>query len=206
MVALQRAAQKNEYPFEIVLVATDKPDAEGIKKAKKYNLKCEVIDGKKNEFEDILHQVIAEAKADYICLAGFMRILSAEFVNKWERKIINIHPSLLPKFPGLNTHKRALEAKEKIHGCTVHYVTAELDAGDKILHKTIDIEKEKCAKKVAKKVLREEHQLYPKALKKVISEEPKIPPIIKILTQCGLWYHENQRHHAEPWNQNLSKC
>lgn len=171
MMALYQAWQNDSLPYEIVLTITDNENAPGIEKVQKLGLPCIVIG--KNNFETKLHKAILNSKAQYICLAGFMKILSPEFVKKWPNKIINIHPSLLPKFKGLNTHKRALQANEKIHGCTVHFVNEKLDDGEIIMQKKIAIEKNDCEKTLAKKVLAMEHIIYPQALNSLIKKDIK---------------------------------
>ena len=108
-------------------------------------------------------------KVHLICLAGFMKILSKNFIKRFDGKIINIHPSLLPKYKGLNTHERVIKNKEKFSGCTVHYVTSKLDSGKIILQKKVKIFKNDTVKTLAKKVLQKEHVLFPKAIKKILS-------------------------------------
>jgi formyltetrahydrofolate-dependent phosphoribosylglycinamide formyltransferase len=112
---------------------------------------------------------LKEKKIKIICLAGFMRILSADFIKKFKGKILNIHPSLLPKYKGLNTHKRALKNKEKYSGCTVHFVNSKLDAGKIILQKRVRVYKDDKPETLAKRILKQEHKIYPLALNKLIS-------------------------------------
>jgi len=113
--------------------------------------------------------MINKKNIKFICLAGFMKILSKNFIKKFKGKIVNIHPSLLPKYKGLNTHKRALKNKEKFAGCTVHYVTIKLDSGKIILQKKVKIKKKDTVNSLKKKVLKKEHQLYPSAIRKIFS-------------------------------------
>ena len=119
--------------------------------------------------EKIILIELKKNKIDLVCLAGFMKILSKSFIKKFKGKIMNIHPSLLPKYKGLNTHQRTINNKEKYSGCTVHYVNSRLDSGKIILQKKVKILKTDTSKKLAKKILKQEHILYPKALKKVLT-------------------------------------
>ncbi len=132
MAALLYAAKQSDCPYEIILVASNNPNAAGLKLAAAEGIPTFVHPHKgmtREAHDAIMHDAILTAKADYVALAGYMRILSADFVRKWEGKMINIHPSLLPKYKGLHTHERALEARDSHAGCTVHLVTAELDDG-----------------------------------------------------------------------------
>ena len=162
----------NDIGIKIDCVISNKKNAYGIERAKKNNIKTEIIENNKFEskfqFEQKLAEIINKIKPTLIILAGFMYILSAGFINQFKDKIINIHPSLLPKFKGLNTHKRALEAGEKMHGASVHFVTNQVDSGRIIMQKSIKIEKNDDFKTLAKKVLIEEHILYPLAIKKIL--------------------------------------
>ena len=171
MVALTRAAQEKTFPAEISLVISNNPEALGLQKAADLGIQVYAMDHKsfKNrvDFDLALHAILQENNIELICCAGFMRILSPEFVHKWPDRILNIHPSLLPKYKGLNTHRRALEANDKVHGCTVHYVNQELDGGDVILQREFTISPNDTEDSLANKVLALEHPLYVKALKKV---------------------------------------
>jgi len=141
-----------------------------LKFAKKFIVPFEILNykNKKNaEAKSLRYLKLNNIKI--ICLAGFMKILSATFVKSYKGKIINIHPSLLPKYKGLNTHQRVLDNNEKFSGCTVHYVNTKLDSGKKILQKKVKINKDDNAKILAKRILRQEHKIYPLALNKVIS-------------------------------------
>ena len=156
--------------YTIKYVFSDKKNAGGLKFAKKFKIPFEILNykNKKNaEAKSLKYLKLNNIKI--ICLAGFMKILSATFIKRYRGKIINIHPSLLPKYKGLNTHQRVLENNEKYSGCTVHFVNAKLDAGKKILQKKIKINKNDNAKILAKRVLGQEHKIYPLALNKVIS-------------------------------------
>ncbi len=160
---------KKKSKYEIKLVISNKATAKGLKYAKKFKVKKKIINylNKKNAEEIILVE-LKKNNIDLICLAGFMKILSKNLIKKFNGKIINIHPSLLPKYKGLNTHQRAIDNKEKYSGCTVHYVNSRLDSGKIILQKKIRILKTDTSSKLAKRILKQEHILYPKALKKVL--------------------------------------
>ena len=171
MVALTKAAQAKDYPAGIVLVISNTPSAEGLDKAKELGVTAMPIDHKqfssRRKFEAALDAVLREANVELVCCAGFMRVLTPWFVNRWEHRLLNIHPSLLPKYKGLNTHQRAIDAGDKTHGCTVHYVTAELDGGATILQHSIDIKPSDTAESLAQRLLPYEQDLYPKALEAV---------------------------------------
>jgi len=161
---------KKHSKFKIKLVVSNNSNAKGLEYAKKFKIKKKIINYKnlKNSEIRILNDLNKE-NINIICLAGFMRILTANFIKKFKGKIINIHPSLLPKYKGLNTHQRALDNKEKYSGCTVHFVNSKLDAGKIILQKKVKIYKNDTSKKLSKRILKQEHLLYPKALEKIIS-------------------------------------
>jgi phosphoribosylglycinamide formyltransferase-1 len=161
---------KKKSKFKINLVVSNNSNARGLKYAKKFKIKKKIINYKNliNSEIRILNDLYKE-NINIICLAGFMRILTANFIKKFRGKIINIHPSLLPKYKGLNTHQRALDNKEKYSGCTVHFVNSKLDAGKIILQKKVKIFKNDTSEKLSKRILKQEHLLYPKALEKIIS-------------------------------------
>ena len=165
---LDSLKKKSEY--EIKLVISNKATAKGLKYARKFKIKKKIINylHKKNAEKIILIE-LKKNKIDLICLAGFMKILSKSFIKKFKGKIMNIHPSLLPKYKGLNTHQRTINNKEKYSGCTVHYVNSKLDSGKIILQKKVKILKTDTSSSLAKKILKQEHILYPKALKKVLT-------------------------------------
>ncbi len=160
---------KKRSEYKIKLVISNKATAKGLLYARKFKIKKKIINylNKKNAEKTILSE-LKKNKIDLICLAGFMKILSKNLIKKFKGKIINIHPSLLPKYKGLNTHQRAINNNEKYSGCTVHYVNSRLDSGKIILQKKVKILKTDTSKKLAKKILKQEHILYPKALKKVL--------------------------------------
>jgi phosphoribosylglycinamide formyltransferase-1 len=161
---------KKQSKFKIKLVVSNNSNAKGLEYAKKFKIKKKIINYKNltNSEMHILNDLSKE-KINIICLAGFMRILTANFIKKFKGKIINIHPSLLPKYKGLNTHQRALDNKEKYSGCTVHFVNSKLDDGKIILQKKVKIFKNDTSEKLSKRILKQEHLLYPKALEKIIA-------------------------------------
>ena len=161
---------KKPSPIKIEFVFSNNKKAVGLKyaKAKEINTLC--YNNKKTPiFENYLLEVLKKKKIRFICLAGFMKILSSDFIKKFKGKIINIHPSLLPKYKGLNTHSRVIKNKENYTGCTVHFVNSKLDSGKIILQKKIKIKKNENAKNLAKRVLLQEHKIYPKAIMKIFS-------------------------------------
>ena len=160
---------KNKSKYEIKLVISNKSTAKGLKYARKFKIKKKIINylNKKNAEKTILVE-LKNNKIDLVCLAGFMKVLSNNLIKSFRGKIINIHPSLLPKYKGLNTHQRALNNREKYSGCTVHYINSKLDSGKIILQKKVKIFKNDTCDKLTKRVLRQEHLLYPRALKKIL--------------------------------------
>jgi phosphoribosylglycinamide formyltransferase-1 len=171
MVALTEAAQSPDYPADIALVISNVPSAAGLQKARDLGVTAMAIDHteftSRRTFEKALHKALQDAEIELICCAGFMRVLSPWFCGQWEGRLLNIQPSLLPKYKGLNTHQRALDAGDTEHGCTVHHVTAELDAGLIILQHFIAIRAEDDSDSLASRLLPLEQALYVKALKKV---------------------------------------
>ncbi len=154
--------------FRIYLVLSNKQNAKGLEFAKRNKIKNYVIDKKLLIFENKALKLTKKFKIKIICLAGFMRILSPNFLKKIKIPVINIHPSLLPKLKGLNTHERAIKAKHKYSGCTIHYVSEKLDSGKIILQKKIKIMKSDTPKKLAKKILKLEHKAYSEAVESII--------------------------------------
>ncbi len=161
---LIKYSKKNNTNWKIKLVISNKKEAKGLIYAKKNKILNYAIEKKKPRFEKKALIYLKKNKINLLCLAGFMRILSKEFIQKCKFEIINIHPSLLPKYKGLNTHERALQAGDKYAGSTVHYVTAKLDSGKKILQTKVKIFKTDNPNTLAKKVLNAEHLIYPKAV------------------------------------------
>ncbi|MBR9826629.1 MAG: phosphoribosylglycinamide formyltransferase [Alphaproteobacteria bacterium] len=168
MQAIIEAAKAEDYPAEIVLVASNKPDAPGLKVAEEAGIETEVLDHRdydtREAFEQALDTLIRLYGARIVCLAGFMRILTPFFTEKWRDLLINIHPSLLPAFKGLHTHERALEAGVRLHGCTVHYVRPEMDDGPIIGQAAVPVLHGDTPDTLAARVLEAEHQLYPQCI------------------------------------------
>lgn len=168
MQALIQAAKSPDYPAEIVGVFSNKADAPGLAFASENGVPTVAISHKdypsREAFDAAIDETLSNWNVDYVCLAGFMRIFSTGFAQKWTGRMLNIHPSLLPKFKGLHPHQQALDAGEKVHGCTVHWVTAELDDGPTILQSEIPILPGDTAEILAARTLVEEHRIYPEAL------------------------------------------
>ena len=161
---------KKNSPISIELVISNKKKAIGLKYANKQKIERKIINFiRPKKTEKKILSLLNKRKIKFICLAGFMKILSIDFLKKFNGKVVNIHPSLLPKYKGLDTHKRVLENNEKFSGCTVHYVTTKLDSGKIILKKKVKINKTDTEKILKRKILKEEHRLYPNAIKKIFS-------------------------------------
>lgn len=177
MEALIRAAKTPDYPAEIIGVLSNKADAGGLAFAEAHGIATAVRSHKdfvtREAFDAALDAVLREWRTDIVCLAGFMRVLTPGFVAGWEGRMLNIHPSLLPAFQGLHTHARALEAGVAEHGCTVHFVTAGLDAGPPILTARVPVLPSDTAETLAARVLIEEHRIYPEALAMVARGEAR---------------------------------
>ena len=157
-------------PIHINFVLSNNLSAKGLNFAKKNSIKYKIFNFKnENKDEKKILFYLKKKKINLICLAGFMKILSRNFIKKFKGKILNIHPSLLPKYKGLNTHTRAIENNEKFSGCTVHFVNSKLDSGKIILQKKVKILKDETSDSLARRILKQEHILYPKALIKVLS-------------------------------------
>ena len=168
--SLIKYSNKKNSLIQIVLVISNNTDAPGLKYATKLKIKTFGIKFKsKSNFESQSLKLLKKYNVDVLCLAGFMKILSGSFIKKFSKPILNIHPSLLPKYKGLNTHKRALKNNEKYSGCTVHFVNSKLDSGKIILQKKVKIAKNETESSLAKKILIQEHKLYPKAILKIFS-------------------------------------
>lgn len=169
MTALIEAAKDQSYPAEIVLVVSNVPDAGGLQRAAAEGIETEVVDHRRfpkdrEGFERALQDVLVEHRIEIVCLAGFMRLLTAWFVSRWSGRLLNIHPALLPAFKGLDTHARAIEAKVKEHGATVHFVVPEMDSGPIIAQGSVPVLPDDSEEALAKRVLAVEHRLYPQAL------------------------------------------
>ena len=163
-------SKKKKSPILIDLIISNNLNSKGLKFAKIYKIEKKIIKFKKRTLDEKkLLKILKNRGTNLICLAGFMKILSQKFIKNFKGKILNIHPSLLPKYKGLDTHKRVLVNKEKYTGCTVHFVSSKLDAGKIVVQKRIKIKKNDTPKKIARRVLIEEHKLYPKAILKIFN-------------------------------------
>jgi phosphoribosylglycinamide formyltransferase-1 len=171
--ALIDACAQSDYPARIALVISNKDNAYGLARAKDAGIPTQIIrhsDYPSRElFDAALHAALQESGVELVCLAGFMRVLTADFVRQWEGKMINIHPSLLPSFKGMKTHEVALATGVKIHGCSVHYVTAEMDSGPLIVQAAVLVHEGDTPESLGKRVLTVEHIIYPLALAKLCS-------------------------------------
>jgi phosphoribosylglycinamide formyltransferase 1 len=178
MMALVEAARAADYPAEIVAIISSRPDEAGLAWARAQGLPAQAIDHKafasREAFDDAVHAALTEARVDLIALAGFMRIQSAGFVERWQGRQLNIHPSLLPLFKGLHPHKQALDAGVKISGCTVHFVTEEMDSGPIVAQAAVPVLDGDTPESLAARVLQAEHKLYPQALALVASGRARI--------------------------------
>ena len=168
MAALAKAAATPDFPAQINLVISNIPEAEGLQKAADMGIPVAALDHthfkNRRKFDEEMHKHLLANNIELLCCAGYMRILSPWFVSQWPNKILNIHPSLLPKYKGLNTHQRALDAGDKEHGCTVHFVNEALDDGQIIKQESIDIRADDTAESLENRVLELEHPLYIKSL------------------------------------------
>ena len=178
MMALVEAARATDHPAEIVAIISSRPDAAGLAWARAQGLPAQAIDHKafasREAFDDAVHAALTEARVDLIALAGFMRIQSAGFVERWQGRQLNIHPSLLPLFKGLHPHKQALDAGVKISGCTVHFVTEEMDSGPIVAQAAVPVLEGDTPESLAARILQAEHKLYPQALALVASGRARI--------------------------------
>lgn len=172
MEALIKAAQEENYPADIQLVISNRPKAKGLKKAAALGVEAICIDHRRfearSEFEAALNKTLKAHEIEFVACAGFMRVLGKDFVRAWSGKLINIHPSLLPKYKGLHTHERALEAGDTEHGCTVHWVSEGVDEGRIIAQSSLQLTRPTTADQLEKQVQGLEHRLYPSALKKAL--------------------------------------
>lgn len=171
MVSLIEAARAPDFPAEIALVLSNRPDAGGLALAREAGIEALAIDHKshptREDFERALDAVLRERGIEFVCLAGFMRVLTDWFVERWTGRMINIHPSLLPLFRGTQTHRRALEAGVLVHGCSVHFVVPELDAGPIVAQAAVPVIPGDTEETLAARVLVQEHRLYPLALRMI---------------------------------------
>ena len=168
--SLAKFSKTKISPISINFIVSNNSKAKGLNYAKKFKIKKKVLNFKNKKMsENKLLSILKKNNIEMICLAGFMKILSKNFIKKFKGKILNIHPSLLPKYKGLHTHQRVLKNKEKYSGCTVHFVNSRLDSGKIILQKKVKISRYETKTSLAKKILAHEHNLYPKAILKVIN-------------------------------------
>lgn len=172
------ACADDDYPAEIALVVSNRPTAKGLQRAKSAGLRQSVIDHKdfktREDFDAALNDALTIAEVDYVCLAGFMRILSPDFVDKWRDRLINIHPSLLPAFKGLHVYERMIDAGVKLAGCTVHFVSAEMDAGPIIGQAAVPVMPGDTAESLAERILKQEHRLYPACVRIVVEGKARL--------------------------------
>ena len=171
MRSLVEAARAHDFPAEIVLVLSNRPGASGLDFAAQMGIQTVCVDhkafGSRADFDAQMQNILLAANIELICLAGFMRLLTAAFVNAWRGRMINIHPALLPAYKGLHTHERALADGAKQHGCTVHFVTPEMDEGEVILQRSVPVLAGDTPETLAARVLEQEHIAYPEALASV---------------------------------------
>jgi phosphoribosylglycinamide formyltransferase-1 len=179
MAALIEAARAPDYPADIALVLSNIPDAGGLETARKAGIDTAVVDHKpfgkdRAAFDRAMHDVLVAHRIDLVCLAGFMRLLTPDFVALWNERMLNIHPALLPAFKGLDTHKRALEAQARVHGATVHFVVPEMDAGPIVMQGAVVVRDDDSETTLGARVLKVEHMIYPASLKLVAEGRVKV--------------------------------
>ena len=168
--SLIKFSNLKKSPISIKMIISNNPKSKGLAFGKIYKIRKKIFNfSKQAKTEKEILELLKKKKINLICLAGFMRILSKNFIQSFKGQILNIHPSLLPKYKGLNTHERAIKNKDRYSGCTVHFVTAKLDSGKIIIQKKVKINKKDTPRTLANKVLAEEHKLYPEAILKIIS-------------------------------------
>ena len=166
---LLKFSKKKISPISIDLIISDNKYATGLKFSEKFNINKKIFNFNNTKIDSLLLEFIRKKDIKFICLAGFMRILSKKFLKNFNGKIINIHPSLLPKYKGLNTHKKVIQNKDKFSGCSVHYVNAKLDSGKIILKKKVKVYKKDTIRSLSNRVLKAEHKLYPLAILKIFN-------------------------------------
>ncbi|NVJ99249.1 MAG: phosphoribosylglycinamide formyltransferase [Alphaproteobacteria bacterium] len=176
--ALIDACAAADYPATIEVVISNRPNVRGLERAEQAGLKAVTIDHKafddKESFEDALHECLSDHKVELVCLAGFMRLLTAGFVNRWRDRMINIHPSLLPSYKGLHTHARALEDGVRFAGCTIHYVRPEMDNGPIVMQAAIPIASDETEESLIAKTLTYEHKMYPAAVRLIAEGKARV--------------------------------
>lgn len=205
MAALVYAAKQSDCPYKVVLVASNNPDAAGLKLAQAEGIATFAFSHKGTEraaFDALIDGQLREARADYVALAGYMRLLSSAFVAKWEGRMLNIHPSLLPKYKGLDAHQRALDAGDRVAGCSVHIVTPELDDGPVLGQTEVAIVEGDTPETLAARILIAEHQLYSRTLAAYVSRETepdwivaKVGDLARALPET----HARESHGAPGW-------
>ena len=175
MEALIKACQDASFPASIELVVSNKKEAHGLEIAQSYGIHTQYVNRKNfpndHEFDSKISAILKENNIEIICTAGYMKILTKEFVESWHNQIINIHPSLLPDYKGLNTHKRALDDGVQLAGCTTHIVESELDSGQILMQATVPVLKDDTEDALAKRILRMEHIIFPETLKRIATNE-----------------------------------
>ena len=183
MQAILNVIKKQNIPINIVIVISNKPTARGLRIAKKYGVKTEIVEskgfqGSRWEYDkkiiDVLSRYKITPKNSLICLAGFMRILSPEFIKKYKNHILNIHPSILPAFPGLDAQKRAIDSGVRYSGCTVHFVDEGVDTGRIIIQEVVKVRSDDTEETLAKRILAKEHKAYPEAVRLIAEKKIKI--------------------------------
>jgi phosphoribosylglycinamide formyltransferase 1 len=178
MITLIEAANAPDYPATVALVVANRPEAAGLERARTAGIDAIVIDHKafstREGFEQALDAALTERSIDLVCLAGFMRVLTPWFVARWAGRVLNIHPSLLPVFRGTRTHERALAEGVLVHGCTVHFVVPDLDAGPIVAHAAVPVVPGDTAQSLAARVLTQEHAVYPRAVRMICSGEARL--------------------------------
>ena len=178
MAALVDAAKAKDFPAEIAVVISNRADAAGLERAKASRIATEVIESKsfkdRAAFEKVLEQKLEQHRIELICLGGFMRLFTAEFVRCWYGRMLNIHPSLLPSFPGLDPHGQALKAGVKISGATVHFVIPETDAGPIVMQGAVSVRDDDTVEALSQRILTIEHRIYPEALRLLASGRLKL--------------------------------
>jgi len=179
MSALIEAARARDFPAEISVVISNKPDAAGVARARAAGVAVEIVESRpfgrdRAGFEKALQAVLDQRSVDLVCLAGFMRLFTAGFVQRWHGRMLNIHPSLLPSFPGLDPHGQALKAGVKISGATVHFVTPDTDAGPIVMQGAVTVKDDDTADTLAKRILDVEHKIYPAAVRLVADMRVRI--------------------------------
>jgi phosphoribosylglycinamide formyltransferase-1 len=178
MMSLVEAARDPNYPAEVILVISNRPEAPGLAWAAAQGLPTKVIDHKsypnREDFDAALHEALVASGAEIVCCAGFMRLMTAGFVEKWSGRMLNIHPSLLPAFKGLDAQSQALAAGVKIAGCTVHFVEPEMDSGPIVAQAAVPVADDDTPDTLAARILSAEHKLYPHALRLVASGNARL--------------------------------